>query len=43
MLFSGFASSIILSSLWRYDRGNAMFETGAAALIGKQVILNVQR
>ena len=27
-----------LSSLWCHDRSNAMFETGAAALIGRQVI-----
>lgn len=36
--FSGFASSIIYLLFGAMIVGNAMFETGAAALIGKQVI-----
>ena len=36
--FSGFASSIIYLLFGAMIVGNAMFETGAAALIGRQVI-----
>ncbi len=36
--FSGFASSIVYLLFGALIVGNAMFETGAAALIGKQVI-----